>query len=251
MKFENQFNANDQKLYLDEFLDLYNKRPITDNTGGMKSAHMFNAWYVIKKLKPKYIIESGVWKGQGTWFFEKASPDSELICIDPIPQNRQITIPKAQYINHDFTNIDWIKSIDTSQSFVFFDDHQSCIERIKHCVSQKFVHIMFEDNYPWDQGDCYSPKKILSQKTYVIDKAGDKSWHEPSAVDLETLQSSIDIYQEMPPIFIEKTTRWGCDWTNKYDTPSPILDSISKNKYQTFYDERLDYTWICYLKLIS
>lgn len=244
-----QWDPEDQFLYLEEFFDLYNNRPIQDNTGGMKSAHMFNAWYVVKKLKPKYIIESGVWKGQGTWFFDKASPDSHLICIDPMPQYREISCSKAQYINHDFTTIDWLKSIDTSQALVFFDDHQSCIDRIKHCIVQNFKHIMFEDNYPYDQGDCYSPKKILSQKQYVIDQAGNKSWFLPSSSDYNLLDSNIEIYQEMPPIFIDTITRWDCDWINKYETPDPILSSDQSKQYPLFYEERFDYTWICYIEL--
>ena len=42
---------------IEEFLDLYEKRPIQNNKGGMLSAHLFWVWYVIKKLKPKNIIE--------------------------------------------------------------------------------------------------------------------------------------------------------------------------------------------------
>lgn len=246
-----RWDIKDQILYLDEFVNLYNNRPIQDNTGGMKSAHMFNAWYVIKKLKPKYIIESGVWKGQGTWFFDKASPDSLLICIDPMPQFREITIPTAQYVTDDFTTIDWIQSIDTSQALVFFDDHQSCIERIKHCLNQKFIHIMFEDNYPWDQGDCYSPKKILSQKEYTMDKAGNKTIFDANISDYQLLINNTEIYQEMPPIFVDTTTRWGCDWINKYETPDPILSSNQSKQYPLFYEERFDYTWICYMELIN
>ena len=70
---------------IDEFHQLYQTRPIKDNNGGMKSGHMFPSWFVIKTLQPKYIIESGVWKGLGTWFFEKASPNSKIISIDPNP----------------------------------------------------------------------------------------------------------------------------------------------------------------------
>jgi hypothetical protein len=248
MRNKIRWESEDQKIYIDEFLDLYNNRPIQDNTGGMKSSHMFNAWYVIKKLQPKYIIESGVWKGQGTWFFEKASPDSTIICIDPAPHNRQITSSKAQYLQNDFLTIDWQKSIDTSQALVFFDDHQSCVERIKYCISQKFIHLMFEDNYPWDQGDCYSPKKILSRKNYVIDQAGNKTYYAASNTDFDTLIENIDIYQEMPPLFKDNITRWGNNW-DLYDTPESLINESDKNKYQIFYNERFDYTWICYFKL--
>ena len=67
---------------LEEFCSLYRNRPIKDNTGGMKSPHMFYAWFALQTLKPKAIIESGVWLGQGSWFFEKACTDAQLYCID-------------------------------------------------------------------------------------------------------------------------------------------------------------------------
>lgn len=239
----------DQISYLNEFLELYNSRPIKDNTGGMKSPHMFNAWYIIKILKPKYIIESGVWKGQGTWFFENASPNSSIISIDPHPEIREYTSSKAQYITDDFTGIDWNKLIDTKDAIIFFDDHQSCIPRIRHASENKFQYIIFEDNYPYNCGDCYSVKKILSKKSYVIDKNNNRTWHSFNNNDYKFIIDLFDIYQEMPPIFKDAFTRWGDKWDNKYETPSPLLDLDKSDQYKIFYDERLDYTWICYIEL--
>lgn len=243
------WNPSDQVKLIDEFFELYTNRPIKDNTGGMKSPHMFNAWYIIKKLKPKYIIESGVWKGQGTWFFENASPDSHIISIDPYPQFRQYTSSKAQYITDDFTNIDWNKSIDTRNTVIFFDDHQSCIPRIRHASENKFKYIIFEDNYPYNHGDCYSVKKILSKKSYVIDKDNNKTWYNSNNDDYKYIVDVFDVYQEMPPIFKDVFTRWGEKWNEEYDTPDPLLDLDKANQYQVFYEERLDYTWICYIEL--
>jgi hypothetical protein len=51
---------------LDEFVTLYQERPIQDNTGGMKAPHLFAVWFMMRKLAPELIVESGVWKGQGT-----------------------------------------------------------------------------------------------------------------------------------------------------------------------------------------
>lgn len=52
---------------VDEFLSLYEHRPIQHNDGGMRTPHMFALWYTCKILQPSVIIESGVWRGQGTW----------------------------------------------------------------------------------------------------------------------------------------------------------------------------------------
>ena len=69
MNQTNIFSREEMIELIDEFHQLYQTRPIKDNNGGMKSGHMFPSWFVIKKLQPEYIIESGVWKGLGTWFF--------------------------------------------------------------------------------------------------------------------------------------------------------------------------------------
>ena len=73
----------------------------------MKSSHIFPIWYVLKKTKPKYIVESGVWKGLGTWFFEQASPNSKIISIDPNPSFRVYTSPNVEYTKTDFIDYNW------------------------------------------------------------------------------------------------------------------------------------------------
>lgn len=243
-----KWSFQDVKQYLDEFYELYQKRPIIDNSGGMKSAHMFSAWYIIKKLQPKYIIESGVWKGLGTWFFEKASSKIEKIySIDPNPQFRIYTSPKASYQTDDFLDTDW-SSLNKNETFVFFDDHQNCLPRLKKCILEKFKHICIEDNYPWQQGDCYTPKKILSNQNYIIDVNGNKSLHKKQDNDLKFIKENFKYYQEMYPIFKSEKTRWNDCWDDNYPTPQPLLENKHKEKYPIFFDEKLDYTWICYLE---
>ena len=65
-----------------EFEKLYSERPVKDNMGGMLSPHLFNTWKYLKEAQPKVIIESGVWKGLGTWIIEKAIPDAKIFSID-------------------------------------------------------------------------------------------------------------------------------------------------------------------------
>ena len=74
---------------LKEFSILYQDRPILDNQGGQLSAQLFYSWFVAKMMQPEIIIESGVWKGQGTWAFENASPNSTIISLDPYLKNWQ------------------------------------------------------------------------------------------------------------------------------------------------------------------
>jgi hypothetical protein len=236
----------DIKESISEFKTLYEQRPIRDNNGGMRFPHMLNAWYVVKTMKPKFIIESGVWKGLGTWFFEKASPDSQIISIDPNPGFRIYTSPKVQYFIEDFSQLEF--NIDKENTLVFFDDHQNSIMRLKQCVEQGFKKVMFEDNYPYDQGDCYSIKKVLSQKKYVIDQGGNKTYHNNNPSDYEFLNQVVSGYQELPPVYKPEKTRWGVSWEN-YETPEPLIHASELSLCMNYIDEMKDYTWICYLEL--
>jgi len=49
---------------LEEFSSLYETRPIKDNARGMLAPHMFFAWFALRALQPRAVIESGVWLGQ-------------------------------------------------------------------------------------------------------------------------------------------------------------------------------------------
>jgi len=241
----------DRKNLLDaikEFSELYESRPIKDNNGGMKSAHMFPAWFIVQQMKPKYLIESGVWKGLGTWFFEKASPKTKIISIDPEPRFRVYTSPNSTHQTEDFLKTDW-SHLSKDDTLIFFDDHQDCLPRIKKCLQLGFKNIIVEDNYPYQQGDCYTPKKILSKLNYCIDKGGCKEIYPHKEEDYNFLEKNIENYQEMPPFFKPDLTRWGDSWDENYPTPDSLLKETSKHDYPVFWEERFDYTWICYIKL--
>jgi len=247
--FETRWSREDLINHLPEFANLYSQRPISDNNGGMKSPHMFPAWFIVKKLKPKFLIESGVWKGLGTWFFEQASPESKIISIDPEPRYRVYTSKNAIYNTEDFLDIDWSWITSSNDVLVFFDDHQNCLPRIKRCKELNFNKIIVEDNYPFQQGDCYTPKKILSNKNYIIDVAGQRRLYEKNDEDFNLLESLLSVYQEMPPIFKDDVTRWGSPWDDEYPTPEPLLQHFASLLYPEFYKEKLDYTWICYMEI--
>jgi len=236
--------------YIDEFNELYSNRPIKDNHGGMMSSHMFLAWFMVKDIKPQYLIESGIFKGQGTWFLEKASPETQMICIDPALSQRQYISTKAKYQTQDFLQTNW-SYLPKDSTLIFFDDHQDFVPRLSHAHSFGFTKLIYEDNYPSQQGDCYSPKKIISNKDYVIDQGGDRKWHKKVTRDLEYFQKHVTLYQEMPPLFRSEYTRWGDRWDDvNYPTPAPLLELKEKETYPVFFEEKTDYTWMCYMEIM-
>lgn len=255
---------------LEEFSSLYADRPIKDNTGGMLSPHMFSVWFALRALQPKVIVESGVWLGQGTWFFERACPDAQLYCIEPHLERIQYRSNRAKYFEQDFTTLDW-DTLPKDETLVFFDDHQNAYERVKTVKWFGFKHIMFEDNYPVRQGDCYSLKKVFMHAGFKFTPSDPPSLKaklrrktrallgitvsepveiRPNGVDAKYLWQNLEVYYEFPPIFKAEYTRWGDRWEDEnYPTPAALLSSVEHAYQQTYKDEAVDYTWICYAKL--
>ena len=267
---------------LEEFKAIYNKRPIRNNRGGMLSTHMFYVWLTAKTLQPKLIVDSGTFKGQSAWLLKEACPDAEIISFDPKPKRREISCEGVKYLSIDFSEYNWSKI--PKNSLVLFDDHQNAYTRLQQCMWFGFKNLLFEDNYPSNQGDCYSLKKIISCSGFRSDLlrqdsrmqiylkkifnilyqkiTGSPSQMEqfksiairPNDHDKFFLENNLDIYFEFPPLYIPPTTRWGDIWDNdKYPTPKPIIGKISdeevKNSNDFYKNECKSYTWICFARI--
>lgn len=256
------WSDNDIRKSIHDFLMLNEKRPIRDNNGGMKSPHMFATWFLLKTIQPRFVIESGVWRGQSTWLIEKTLPDAKIYCIDPKLSRIQYKSPNATYFSKDFSKIDWSVIQNKENGLLFFDDHQNAMERVRIAKELGFKHLIFEDNYPDDVGDCYSLKKAFmgagfqrkrTLKSYLIDvirQSGSAGNVERNTTDASFLKEVLEIYYEFPPVFKSALTRWGADWTNEeYPTPPPLYTDLQYRDLGIFKDEAQFYTWLCYAKL--
>lgn len=257
------WNVDEIKASIPEFLDLYSKKPINDNQGGMKSPHMFATWFMLKKLNPANVIESGVWKGQGTWLIENALPDCNIFCIDINLGTRKYISKKAKYFDKDFSKINWDFLKDKEDTVLFFDDHQNAVQRIKQGKEIGFKNFIFEDNYPAKHGDCYSLKKAFQHDGFnVSPKKGLKNLLKeilkPTKADIipanssdaAYLKSVLSVYYEFPPIFKKKLTRFKAEWNDdNYPTPEPIYSDTGGDDLKLFKEEAGYYTWICFAKL--
>ena len=92
---------------LEIFKDFYKDRPIKENIDGMRFQHMFATFFILKKLNPSFVIESGVFRGQSTWLIENTLPNSEIMSIDIDLSKREYISKKAKYSNIDFKNQDF------------------------------------------------------------------------------------------------------------------------------------------------
>jgi len=268
------------KKYLEEFREIYKERPIKNNDGGMKSPHMFYCWLTAKLLSPELIVDSGTFKGASAWLFKTACPKAKILSFDLVPKYRTLTTKGVEYYDYDFSRHNWINL--PSNSLIFFDDHQNAYTRLQQCKWFGFQNIIFEDNYPVKQGDCYSIKKIKSGKGFlqefkkksfknnyqkIIHKIASKLTNLPPQTEQYTdisinenihdnyfLEKNISEFIEFPPLYKSQLTRWGDSWNDEnYPTSEPVLGEISEeeiNSSDDFYkSECKSYTWICYLKL--
>ena len=246
---------------LEDFARLYDKRPLKNNQGGMSSVHMFLFWFVLQYLNPRAVIESGVWRGLGTWFIEQACPDAAIWCIDPNPKFRRYSSNRARYLTEDIARHKW-SECPRDSTVVFFDDHTNAFERFRLCVNLGFRHLMFEDNYPAGVGDCYSLKKALACAGHRPDRSflvsvkrvlsgiNDKSVPANSE-DGVYIRECSEVLTEMPPVFKLARTRWGTPWDSRYPTPDPLLTAMAHPWQGVFLEDADDYTWLCYVRLKS
>ena len=160
--FEKRFLLNQLKI----FLKLYKTKPIKNNFSGMKVEHCFALYCLLKKIKPKYVIESGIWKGQTTWLIKKTLKNVKLFSIDIDLSQKEIDFKDVDYLNKDITNYDWSK-INKDKTLIIFDDHVCFSERINFLIKNKFKHIIFDDNLPNNFISYYTPKMIYEKQVLI------------------------------------------------------------------------------------
>ena len=156
--FEVHILRNDFK----HFLELYKKRPITDNFSGIKIEHAFALYSILKKIDPKFVIESGVFKGMSTWIIEQALPQAKIFCIEPNLDRIEYKAKNAKYFSKDITNINF-DFIDKKETLIFFDDHVCLSKRLDYLKKNKFKKIIFDDNLPSDVIGYITPKAIMNE----------------------------------------------------------------------------------------
>ena len=146
------------------FRNLYEKRPIKNNKHGMQFQHMFATYFILKKLKPSFVIESGVYKGQSTWLIENTLPSAKILSIDIDLSQRIYISKKAKYSNIDFKDQNFSNL--PKDTLVFLDDHVNHYERLKQAKFFNIKKIILEDNYPDEEGDFYTINHAINNKGF-------------------------------------------------------------------------------------
>ena len=202
-----------------EFLRIYEKRP-GENFQGTPMMHQFALWCIIKMLRPKHIIESGVWNGRGTWLLRQAAPDAQIIVLDPLPHYPWVYVDNntdsLYFIEDKFRDFETLPEwtdvkLDFSRTLAFIDDHQTPFKRIPQAIKAGIKHMIFEDNYWLGYSDCLSLKQAcacLMHEPECSEFIYRDNWNQVkrniTREDMELVAKTfkgLDIYAEFPAIW--------------------------------------------------
>ena len=237
---------------LNEFLMSVNFQEINANDGGMKVPDMFSLYFLLKKLRPSVVIESGVWNGQSTKLIRETLEDVKIISLDPRPIEGYIDENTTYYVGDkfkDFKDLD-LSSFDMNSVLCFFDDHQNQAQRLIQCIDKNVKHVFFNDNYPVNCGSHFSIQHLLNNDrrlVFDIETQYPYSINTFPQIDLSNtneITKRIEKYLIFPNIFSKKIEMveglFDCD---------AFLGNEDIEKYQPFYKSAQTYTWNTYILL--
>lgn len=211
-----------------------------NNDGGMGSPDLFSLWFTLKQLKPKVVVESGVWNGISTKLIRKTLPDSKIICIDPryVPQGGYVDLSEntKYYLGKDFKDFGDIdlSEYNTEDIFCFFDCHQNALKRVQQCQEKGIKYMFFNDNYPSKCGSHFSLQHLYSNDTRN---------YSPSEKEVNDFIDSVKVYYLFPNVYPGeiKTGEGYFDCSSFYDT--------NNKQYGVFEEERHKYRWNTFVSL--
>ena len=171
-----QWTCDELLMEVPAFSRIYKKRPIKHNRHGMGVNHAFSLFFTLRKLRPTHVIESGVFRGQGTYLIRKTlGPQVHIYCIDPRTQRKVLAFrdsnPNTTYFMGgtnftDFGSLPWKSLIpsldDRMNTLVVLDDHMSSIKRVQQMLMNDFTNLWYDDNWKREKVDVYSFNTICS-----------------------------------------------------------------------------------------
>lgn len=230
------------------FLTVFERRPIRDNQGGMRSVGLFNVWFLLRQIRPAFVLESGIWKGQSTWLIEDTLPSAHILSLDIDLGIREYVSPRAQYSQIDFLQRDMAdQGGRLAGGLAFFDDHQDVVPRLRKCLELGIKHVILDDNYPEFSGNRHvSAAACLNDRIPGRDRA-DGQPRFPA--EREFLLRNLAAYHICPPVFDHPEP---VTMEKSHITVPSLLgsyDPMRHGQYATYHAHLPEYRWTTYLHL--
>jgi hypothetical protein len=133
--------------YIDEFRDVFLRNPITKNLYGANFPSGVNLFLMARCLDPDLIVESGVYKGQTSYFLAAACPRAKVHAFDPNLQELSYRTPGVTYHQKDWMS-EAVRCDPAGRGLCFFDDHQNQALRVIQAHQRGFRYVIVDDSWP-------------------------------------------------------------------------------------------------------
>ena len=219
-----------------EWAGKFRNKPFV-NTNGMAPDTAFYLYYWVRELAPKFIVESGTWRGFSTWVMRAAAPAATIVSLDPIfALGHCLDSAKIgpgywpadlERTGTDFSCCGFEFMTKPEPSLVLFDDHQNKIHRLQQAIQKGFQHVIFDDNLPGEATH-------LTFFHYFRDPAI-KHW----------MEQVVDRFEIFPPLWDTQAGRGNEIFVPGLNIPrDPELACLD-----TTAQPRSGYTWLTYIKV--
>jgi mannosyltransferase OCH1-like enzyme len=246
---------------LDDFIKNIYFEEIENNGGGMNVNDMFSFYFLLKKLQPKIIIESGIWNGFSTKLIRVVlGKNIKIICLDPRDIPKDIgyldnNINTIYYTGKSFIDFSDLKleNVNLNEILCFFDDHQNSAQRVLQCIEKGIKHIFFNDNYPLNAGSHYSIQHLIDndlRKNFDLNNQYSYSINVLPQIDLNKrnyILEKIDNYTVFPNIFSSEIILYEGIFYSEGFFENNDINNIEK--YNIFFKNKDTYCWNTYLTL--
>jgi len=131
-----------------DFCSVFLDSPVNLNSGGANFPGGLNLFLISRCLDPELIVESGVYKGQSTYFLARACPYAAAHAFDP-NMAEVVRVPRVTYYANDWMHTQ-IACGPATKGLCFFDDHQNQARRVLQAFERGFKYLIFDDSWPME-----------------------------------------------------------------------------------------------------
>ncbi len=160
------------KDLVDEFIEVYARRPYKHNKWGCKFMNSFFLYCYAKTIQPDLIVELGTYQGQTTWLLEQAAENAKIVSFDITHWKLKKETMSATYLKSDWNDLNFsyweIEYATAKNSMIFIDDHVNQMQRLTEAKVRGFKHIFFDDNMPVEKIDSTERCPIPTLQVYGI-----------------------------------------------------------------------------------
>ncbi|KAB1070309.1 hypothetical protein [Methylobacterium planeticum] len=128
-----------------EFWERIPAAPVRQRRGGSGFNGALQVFVVMRALRPRAVIESGVFRGLTTWVIRQACPEAEIRCFDPDLSGLQYRDGAARYSSGDWSEAD-LSDLDPAATVAFFDDHVAQGRRVVEARARGIGRLLFDDD---------------------------------------------------------------------------------------------------------